>query len=140
MKNQPSPPGWQPSRRARPAVDLDQPPRAASAFDMDQQEEAARPFLAPLQSAYRVLLGTTPSCRPGDVRMAARFVRRIEDAQAVGGWTRSEQARLSRLKQLWLRRAKGVDSRFMVAGNRAGRLTSAQLSALALPSRTTPLE
>lgn len=80
---------------------------------------------APWRSAYRALLtgGDQPRCAANDLETAGMMVQRIRDAQERGGWTSNERSRLSRMRRNWERRLAGQDPRYLVAGNRPGRLS-----------------
>lgn len=73
-------------------------------------------------AAYWQYLGPAPSCLPGDLVGAAIFHRKIVSVIERGGWTRNEQTALGSLERKWRQRARGEDARFVLAGNRPGRL------------------
>lgn len=75
------------------------------------------------RSAYRTLIGgDQPRLGAGDTEGAAAMVRHVEDAIARGGWSAPERNRLYRMRAAWGMRARGEDARFMLVGNRPGRL------------------
>ena len=89
----------------------------------DLQDIDGHPGHRPFRAAYRALLGgDTPICAPGDVAMAASILYRIRAAIERGGWSGSEWGSLHQLRRKWEARARGEDLRFMIAGNRPGRL------------------
>lgn len=73
-------------------------------------------------AAYWERLGPAPTCLPGDLVSAAIFHRRIISTIERGGWTHNEQTALAGLERKWRKRATGQDARFVLAGNRPGRL------------------
>ena len=75
-----------------------------------------------LPAAYRYLIGPAPKCLPSDLVTARAYLTRIEQACEVGGWTRSEWARLKRLRSKWRARAGGLDARFNIVGNKTAGL------------------
>lgn len=89
--------------------------RGHEASDRAEREAYGRE----LPAAYRHLLGPTPVLHAGDREGARTFLTRVEDAINMGGWTRSEWARLYRMRDKWRKRATGADPRFDVAGNKS---------------------
>jgi hypothetical protein len=73
-------------------------------------------------AAYWEHLGPAPNCLPGDLVGAAIFHRKIVGVIERGAWTHNEQTTLGDLERKWRRRARGEDPRFVLAGNRPGRL------------------
>jgi hypothetical protein len=62
---------------------------------------------------------------------ARRMLDRIVTLSDKGGWTTSERVMLWRAKQIWQRRVDGKDARYLVVGNRRGRLTAGQAARIA---------
>lgn len=74
------------------------------------------------RAAYWAVLGVTPSLLPGDRIGAAIWHRKLVAVIEQGGWSHNEQTALADMERKWRRRARGEDARFVLAGNRAGRL------------------
>jgi hypothetical protein len=90
----------------------------------EPQEQAARRArgLAGLSMAFWPILGRQPVCAPADTETATVYHRRILRVLEEAGWTKSERAALLKMEKVWGQRARGEERRFMVAGNRRGRL------------------
>lgn len=78
-----------------------------------------------VRAAYWTTLGPPPDCAPGDRVAAMIFYRRIRACIEQGGWSHNEQTALAALEKTWGRRARGEDARFIIAGNKVGRLPRA---------------
>lgn len=74
-------------------------------------------------AAYWEILGPAPTCLPGDLMAAAIFHRKVASCVERGGWTHNEQTALVELEKKWRKRARGEDARFVLVGNRPGRLS-----------------
>lgn len=81
-------------------------------------EDAA--VYGPFEPAFRAITGPTPRCGPGDLRAAASFLYKVQEARARGGWTAGERSSLAYLERVWARRASGRDTRFQLVGSRPG--------------------
>jgi len=83
----------------------------------DREEREARGGVLP--AAYRYILGPTPKCLPSDRLAAKIYLGKIQQAIDMGGWTRSENKRLQKMRHKWKKRAGGNDPRFNILGNRS---------------------
>lgn len=88
----------------------------------DRAERVARPQTRFRAAYWSILGGHSPRCAPRDRATAKSFLRRIEHAIEVGGWTRNEWRNLHKLYEKWSARATGRDPRFDEVGTRPGRL------------------
>lgn len=75
-----------------------------------------------LKGQHWLVLGPAPICGPGDVGTAQRFHVKIQRTIEMGCWKHSERTALLQLERVWGARARGDDPRFVLVGNRAGRL------------------
>lgn len=108
--------------------DVGRPPCPVRRADL--QDQAAHLGAPPWRSGYRPLIGTggdMPICAPDDRGTAFRLLQEIDAAIGRGGWSSNERGRLARLRRIWLARSRGEDARYMIAGNRPGRLRTDEL-------------
>ena len=75
------------------------------------------------RASFCQFIGPPPTCGPGDCARALAFSIRIHEALDQGGWSDKERSSLYRLGRTWSTRAAGEDKRFMLLGNRPGRVT-----------------
>lgn len=92
-----------------------------------RRKPARPPTRAPERSArYYVHLPPEPSppFTPAKAEhMLETIMALIQDPpETIRAWTRQELANLYRLARRWRHRAEGIDSRWLVAGTRPGRL------------------
>lgn len=80
-----------------------------------------------MPASFRYLVGPAPKLNRADFTGARAHLTRILSAIEYGGWTRSEWARLYRMRDKWMARATGQDPRFNEIGNRTGGLNPNQL-------------
>lgn len=112
--------------RTQPPTPIEEPNGYVArelASAQDRTEIARRSDRQRLHSAFWHEIGPSPTCGPGETEIARAFVRKIDGAMDRGGWTRSEQAHLSRLRKTWLKRANGDDARFMIVGTAKGKVS-----------------
>jgi hypothetical protein len=83
----------------------------------DPQPQLRSPRNAEAHTRFDELVGPVPLCGPGDRRLAAEYLARVEAAIASRGWTPTLQNRLYRLRNQWQKRAAGKDMRFEIMGN-----------------------
>ena len=88
-----------------------------------------------LPSAYRHKLGPSPIVATGSREEAEAMALRIEYVLQEGeGYTRAERRRLWAMHRKWVKRARGVDARYEVVGNRQGGLNGGERSRVSLRS------
>ena len=93
--------------------------------DRDESWSGRRPGTN-WRAAYVATLGETPTIQGGNREEARRYLRQVEEIIDRGGWTKSEQGRLYRMREKWQRRADGGDAVFNVVGNRKGGWTDTE--------------
>jgi hypothetical protein len=91
---------------------------------MAREERAGQTQYQPARPTFAHLIHLAA---PGSgVAHAQRMVDAIVAINDRGGWTTSERVMLWRAKQIWQRRVEGKDARYLVVGNRRGRLAAWQ--------------
>lgn len=82
---------------------------------MEREEREAGRSYGP---AYQHIIGPAPACAPGDLKSAAKYLKRIMKAIKIGHWTNGEWQMLYELRDKWYERAGGTDEWYNVYGTR----------------------
>lgn len=113
------------TRPRRPAGRPQSPDRRTPlrAREIQEREERAHSYV-PQRPAFAHLINLGEPGR--GVPHARLMVDRIVALTDRGGWTTSERTMLYMARTRWQRRVEGKDARYLVVGNKRGRLTAAQ--------------
>lgn len=89
------------------------------------EERKARPW-AHFKAAYTSLIGENPDAGPCDMKTARTRLWLINRALEQGNWTKSEWAKLYKMRDKWKIRVEGHDPRYTIRGNKSGPPTREQ--------------
>ena len=109
----------------RPHQERDERPDVRD--DQDAGYRAAygtKPFGHALRAAFYQYLPPAPVHLAPQPDACRAYVGQIDDCIERGCWSRNERLRLRRLRATWDRRAQGRDVRYLIAGNRPGRVAA----------------